>query len=106
MAKSINFKTLKKQFLTITLPNGKVLQIGTPTKKVYDALSSIQTNIDDGSDGNIDELYEATAVAMSRNKTGAKITKEYLEDLLDIEDVIVFYNAYLGFINELSNVKN
>lgn len=106
MTNSINFKTLKKQFLTVTLPNGKILQIGTPTKKVYDALNSIESNIDNGDNGNIDELYEATAVAMSRNKTGAKITKQYLEDLLDIEDIIVFYNAYLGFINELSNVKN
>lgn len=106
MSKFLNFKTAKKQFLNVTFADGKVLQVGTPTKKVYEALKNIQSNLEEDELGNLDEIYSSTAIAMSRNKTGKVITKEYLEDIFDIEDIIIFFNAYVEFIEELSSEKN
>lgn len=106
MAKSLNFKTIKKQYLSVTLSDGKILQVGTPTKKAYDALKSIQNNLQEDDNGDLDEIYASTAIIMSKNKTGKVITKEYLEKIFDIEDILIFFNAYVDFIEELSNQKN
>lgn len=107
MAKSLNFKTIKKSYLTVTLFDGTVLAIGTPTKKVYDDLKTMDELINNSDDVDaMDELYRVSAAIMSRNKSKKKITSEYLEELMDFEDIIIFYNAYLEFVSELSNQKN
>lgn len=109
MAKSLNFKTRKKDFLTVTFPDDTVILVGTPTKALFSALTTMQnelTDVDNTSDESLDSLYDACAVVMSRNKTGKTITREYLENVLDFEDIIVFFNSYMEFIGELSNSKN
>lgn len=107
MAKPLNFKQIKKSYLTVTLIDDTVLMIGTPTKKVYDDLKSMDDLISNSDDTEaMDELYRVTAAVMSRNKTGRNITSEELAELMDFEDIIIFYNAYLEFVGELSNQKN
>lgn len=107
MAKALNFKTIKKSYLTVTLIDGTVLMIGTPTKKVYEDLKTIDALMNNADDAeSMNELYRITAAVMSRNKANKKITSEYLEELMDFEDIIIFYNAYLEFVGELANQKN
>lgn len=105
--KALNYQKLKKSYLAVTLIDGKEILIGTPTKRVYDDLKSMSDLIDDNDNVEaMDELYRVTASVMSRNKKGVKIDKEYLENIMDIEDIIILYNAYMEFIGELSNQKN
>ena len=113
MSKVLNFNNVKKQYLTITLADEKktTLMIGTPTKSIMNDLialqSSLETIIED--ENNIEatnDLYNACARVMSRNKAGVKITSEYLEDIFDFEDIIIFFNAYMEFIEEIGNSKN
>lgn len=113
MAKSLNFNNLKKQYLTVTLPDEKstTLLIGTPTKKLMDDLTVLQSNLEEIEDDSsnvesFDELYTACAKIMSRNKAGVVITKEKLEDIFDFEDVIIFFSAYMEFIDEVARSKN
>lgn len=109
MANSLNFKTRKKDFLTVTFPDDTVIMVGTPTKGIFSALTTMQNelrDVDDTSDESLDSLYDACAVVMSRNKTGREITREYLENILDFEDIIVFFNSYMEFIGNLANSKN
>lgn len=114
MAKPLNFNNVKKTFLTVTLAdeNNTVLMIGTPTKAIMDDLTILQSNLEEiqedaeNSQEATDELYGACARVMSRNKTGKVITKEFLADLFDFEDVIIFFNAYMDFISEVTNSKN
>ena len=113
MTKPLNFNNLKKQYLTVTLPDEKntTLLIGTPTKKLMDDLISLQSNLanfeeDTGNTESFDELYDACAKIMSRNKAGVVITKEKLEDVFDFEDVMIFFNAYMAFIDEVAGSKN
>ena len=113
MANVLNFNNLKKRYLTVTLPddNHTTLMIGTPTKSIMDELILMQEGIstigDDrtGSD-TINDLYNACAKVMSRNKCGVKITGEYLAELLDVEDIMLFFKSYMDFMSELSNSKN
>ena len=113
MAKTLNFNNIKKSYLTVTLADEKetTLMIGTPTKKVMDdllllkssleALEEDETNVDA-----TDDLYAACAKVMSRNKAGVKITKEFLAEIFDFEDILIFFNAYMDFVSEIGNSKN
>ena len=111
MGKTLDFNTRKKEYLTIKLNDEKktVLMIGTPTKKILNDFIAINETIDSegGADADsINEVYEVCAKVMSFNKGGIKITADYLEDFFDIEDVMVFFNAYGEFMASLTNAKN
>ena len=112
MAKPLNFNSLKKKYLTVTLPNDNrtVLMIGTPTKAILDEFLSLQDSIEDLS-GNmqgetLDLFYDICSKIMSRNKAGIDISREFVSEIFDFEDVIVFIQAYTEFIQEISNAKN
>lgn len=113
MAKALNFNNVKKQFLTVTLADEKntTLMIGTPTKSIMDDLMILQESMNSVSDNETnneatDDLYSACARVMSRNKAGVKITKEYLAEVFDFEDIVIFFNAYMDFIDEVIASKN
>lgn len=113
MAKTLNFNNVKKQYLTVTLSDEKntVLMIGTPTKAVMDELYNLRDVLKsvDNDEPDIevtDDLYNTCAKVMSRNKGGIKITGDYLADIFDYEDIVIFFNAYMGFIDEVLGSKN
>lgn len=113
MAKALNFNNVKKQFLTVTLADEKntTLMIGTPTKAIMDDLAVLQESMESVNDNenNIeatDDLYNACARVMSRNKAGIKITKEVLAEIFDFEDIVIFFKAYMDFIDEVIGSKN
>lgn len=110
MAKTLNFNNLKKQYMTVTLPDEKktTLMVGTPTKKIMDEFISMGSELENaGNDEEaMGELYALTAKIMSRNKGGITVTAEQLEESLDFEDIIVFIKAYTEFISEVSGRKN
>jgi len=113
MAKSINFNNVKKHYLTVELSDEKhtVLMIGTPTKAVMDDLYALRdtlnaVNEDDADIEVTNDLYNTCAKVMSRNKGGIKITGDYLADIFDYEDIVIFFNAYMGFIDEVLGSKN
>ena len=110
MAKSLDFNSMKKKYLTVTLADEAktVLLIGTPTKAVLDRLLNMKDSLagDELTDDAIEDLYDICAQIMSRNKTGRVITKEAVQELFDFEDIIVFIRAYTDFISEVSGAKN
>jgi hypothetical protein len=111
--KSLNFNNVKKTYLTVTLAdeNNTTIMIGTPTKAIMDDLVLLQSGLetiseDDANVDATDELYSACAKVMSRNKGGIKISKEFLEEIFDFEDIMIFFNAYMDFITEVTSGKN
>ena len=105
--KALNFNNTKKTFLNVTLTDGTVLLVGTPTKRIFDALIDIKDNLGNASnDDTLSTIYDICALIMSRNKAGKEITKEYLEETFDVEDIIIFFKSYVAFVEELNSVKN
>ena len=111
--KSLNFNNVKKTYLTVTLAdeNNTTIMIGTPTKAIMDDLVLLQSGLetiseDDANVDATDELYSACAKVMSRNKGGIKSSKEFLEEIFDFEDIMIFFNAYMDFITEVTSGKN
>lgn len=113
MAKALNFNKVKKTYLTVTLADedNTTLMIGTPTKAIMDDLVALQDSLENVSEeeANIeatDELYGACAKLMSCNKGGVKISKDFLEEIFDFEDIMIFFNAYMDFVGEVTGGKN
>lgn len=112
MAKTLDFNKAKKTYLTVTLSdaNSTTIMIGTPTKAIMDdlmAIREVMDDIGDGSDNKLtEELYRLCAKVMSRNKGGVLVSQQLLEETLDFEDILIFFNAYMEFIGEITNVKN
>jgi len=110
LSRSFDFNTLKKKYFPVTLNDEKKtkLLIIMPTKKTLDEFIGMRDTLNDETRGDevIGELYDLVARIMSHNKTGAKIAKEQIEELLDFEDVIAFIQAYSDFIAEVTNSKN
>jgi hypothetical protein len=111
MGKVLDFTKQKKEYLTVKLNDEKntVLMIGTPTKAILREFIAINERIneDGGADTEaINDLYNVCAKVMSFNKGGIKITADYLEPFFDIEDVMIFFNAYTEFMSSITNAKN
>ena len=109
---TLNFNNTKKQYLTVVLPDEKntTLFISMPTKALVEELISIRDGFADTDNDSLDQglcdLYDLVARVMSRNKGGVKITRERLEKCLDFEDIIIFFNSYMAFVNSAKNSKN
>ena len=113
MSKPLNFNDVKKKYLTVTLADEKktTLMIGTPTKAIMDDLLLLQSSLetlseDETNQEATDDLFNACAKVMNRNKGGIEITKEFIENLFDFEDIMIFFNAYMDFIAEVTGGKN
>lgn len=110
MAQTLDFNKLKKEYFTVTLndENHTRLMLITPTKGLLTEMMSKLPDDIDGVPGadDLNVLYDLTARLMSRNKTGTIVTGEQLAEILDFEDLIIFFNAYTEFIGSMSNQKN
>ena len=109
MAKSLDFNKVKKKYFTITLNDDDQtkLQVMTPLKKQVAALTELlPDNVADPSEEDLATLYELAAGLMSRNKQGYKIEASLLEEILDYEDLCIFFDAFTDFIVEVSSAKN
>lgn len=109
MTKALDFNTLKKKVLTITLADEAKtkLLLTTPSKKVIDDLLRVQDSLSgEVDDGVINDLYELVTNLFNHNKTGKHVERETVEELMDLEDIIVFIGAYTDFLAEVTNSKN
>lgn len=114
MAKCLDFRQVKKNYLTITLAdeNETTLMITSPTKEIMDDITSLRDAMDDISENEelyedqLNDLYHICARVMSRNKGGIKITAEHLATFFDFEDIVIFFDAYMDFVSEITSQKN
>ena len=108
----LNFNKVMKHYLNITLVNGKRLMVGTPNKKLLDKITAMDKTLkvtkseDSLSTEQVNDLYNICGEIMSINKTNTKITGTELGELLDIEDIYLFFNTYMKFLDSIANVKN
>lgn len=107
--KALNFNSIEKKYLTVTLNDEKntTILVQSPTKKVMDYLVSMDNNGDVSKDiEQIEMLYLVCSEIMSRNKCNIKITKDLLEEIFDVEDIMTFLTSYMQFIGEQVKGKN
>ena len=111
----LNFNKVAKHYLTVTLlePDNRKFMVGTPNKNLLDKIMAMDTkikteNIDENNLSNFDsdELYNICGEIMSVNKTKTLITGKELGELWDVEDLFLFFNTYMTFLDSIANAKN
>lgn len=109
----LDFNKINKTYLTITLTDGKTYMLTTPTKRLLNKILSMDSILKTSDEENtsineetIDSLYEISAEIMSTNKTNTKVSSEELANLMDIEDLMLFFNTYMSYIEKVTNLKN
>lgn len=104
MAKELNLRNTKKSFFTLTFVNGKKILVKMPTTKIVNELLNVQNNVENAE--NLDEVLSALSSALSNNMARKNISKEYLANQLDFEDIVMIFRAYMEFVEEAANSKN
>lgn len=110
--KTLDFTAIKKAALKITFRDDTRIAIKTPNKKTMEHLVELGKQFDQANDGEngevIEELYRACADIMSNNREKRKITPEYLEQQveMDLEDLNLFFTAYIEFVSGITEIKN
>ena len=114
MAHIIDFNSIIKPMLEITLRDAEHtrVHVTTPTQGLIERLSANADQLKQAVNGEtaeaIQSVFTLAADLINCNLDGFKTTAEELRDKykLTLYDIIIFYNAYLAFIDELKNAKN
>lgn len=108
----LDFNKVEKASFNVALndENNTKLKIYMPTKGTMDYLKNFRDKFSEDNNSEaeefMDELYVACAKIMNRNADGIVIERQKIEELLDYEDLIMFYSAFMNFIDEVVNQKN
>ena len=114
MAKSLNFRSIAQPTLTITMNDAEetVFTITTPSVELVERLEANQETLletfkkDDRE--TLDEIWKLAADLISCNREGRRVTTEELKGRygMGYKMLLIFFDAYGEFINEIENAKN
>lgn len=106
MAAMLDLTKLRKSYLPMRLTDGTVINVGTPTKAMYDELIRIDPILKALKDDDLDDAVEAMEITfdfvarvMSNNKEHREITPEWVRDELELDGAISVMYAFVDFIN-------
>lgn len=114
MSKTLDFNTLAPQVLTLVMRDDERtrIEVGVPTERLVEHLQQIAPTLNrmvqEPEKADNRDLYELAARLISCNHSGVTVTAEELRDKyrMNLEMMVAFYNAYVGFINDITNEKN
>lgn len=104
-------REVEKDGKTVVEEYERTIQVGMPKKRVFHALMDMQEIMGKKGEAQtdaekneadreaIDELYELTAQILSNNLKGEKITAEWVDEQLSIEEIEEFLTQYAKFAN-------
>jgi len=105
----LDFTKVQKRVLNVKFTDGNVILVRMPTKHMFDVLIEMQNTLAELEIANteqVDYVYQMAAELLSNNLQGKKIEKEYVEKLFDIEDIMIFFNAYVDFVTGQTSDPN
>jgi hypothetical protein len=114
MARLLDFNSVEVQTLDIVLRDEArtKLHLKPPTEGLVQELIRISPRMhmvaETGDEESFELTYELVAKLINCNRDGIRLTAEELRTKygMDFEFILVFCNAYLDFINEITNAKN
>ncbi len=99
---------LRVRYFEIKLKNGKILNIEPPKLKVLKKISALSkvNDTENLDEEDINNLIEAVALALSKNKQKFNISTEYVENNCDINEILDLLTNYFNWVNEIQDSKN
>ena len=112
--KVLDLNGVNRSTLELTLQDDErtLVHVSMPTEGLMQELQSTAPEMMDvvrsGSKDGIREIYDLAARLISCNRDFLKITGEDLRTKyrMDLESAVIFFSAYLDFINEIIREKN
>ena len=114
MVKKLDFNSLQRPTLDVTMKDEEQtkLRLICPRQGLIErleaGLNDLQEVCEKRDGSSIKACYELAADLFSENDAGITVTGEELRGKYDLglEELIVFFSAYMEFINEIKNAKN
>lgn len=110
MGRSFDFNKIERKFINVTLPDGTLLIVSMPQKRVWEKFRDFQSMDEENTDVTVffDSLDNILAEILSENKQGKKITKEYIAETeeLDFEAKMAFLDEYMEFVTDAKQDPN
>lgn len=114
MAKTLDFNTVERPTLRLIMQdeNKTRIDVSTPTEKLVEELQQIAPHLasvmESPSEMQNKEVYELAARLINCNRSGIIVTAEDLRDkyYMNLESLLIFFNAYVEFIDEITHAKN
>lgn len=105
---------IKIKHFNVKFRNGLYLSVEPPKIKVLKRIMSLSTNKlgkkddkkKDFSAEDFQNLSEALAMALSKNKQQKKITTDFIDEEMNIDEMIDLLTAYFEWVGEVQNSKN
>lgn len=109
--RELNFRSSKKSYLPVVFEDNTKILVKTPTKRLVERMTTLSESLEAvESSANSSEALEAVfAIAsevMSNNVGNKEITSEYLEEMLDLQDIMTFFDEYTKLIDGINEIKN
>lgn len=112
--KALDLNKAKRQSFPVTMMDEKqtVFNLVMPNAEAIKKLQTIYRELPSVMNGDdpeaLDACYEVAAELFSCNRMQSEVTAEELKSIyaMEIEDLILFFNAYMEFIRELTKSKN
>lgn len=92
----LNLAKLKKMTMKVTLADGSIINVKSPTKGIYEEFKKATD----------EDLYEICAKVLSNNEENITFTVEKIEEMFDYRDALYVFKGYLKFLDEITNAKN
>ena len=114
MAKTLDFNKINRPVLQLIMPNKDKteIKVSTPSEALVEELQAtlpeLQKVLGGGDRESVELCYDLAARLINCNRSFIIVTAEELRTKygLDLEGLIVFYNAYADFIQEINSAKN
>lgn len=104
----LDLSIYKSRYYEVKLDENLVVNIEPPKRKQLKKVLSLTKSMsgENLSESDIDNLYEAAQIALSKNKENKSFTAESIEDYLDLAALIAFFEGYYNWVMENVNQKN
>ena len=114
MARVLDFNTIERPVLELVMQDDERthIKVSTPTESLVEELATLAPQLEkvlQSQDAeSIAAIYDLAARLINCNRSFVKVTPEDLRDKfrMNFESLIIFFGAYVDFINEVTNAKN
>lgn len=114
MARVLDFNTIERPVLELVMQDDEHthIKVSTPTESLVEELAALAPQLDkvlQSQDAeSIAAIYDLAARLINCNRNFVKVTPEELRGKyrMNFESLVIFFGAYVDFINEVTNAKN
>ena len=105
---SFDFNKINRSFFNVTLKDGRKLQVKMPMKKTFEKLQALQNLNEDevGIEDLLDTFGALCAETLTHNLNNEVVTREYMVENYDIEEMTEFIKTFYVFVGNVTNDPN